>query len=224
MEADDIAAVVRRVRRGDRRWRSRPGSTASRSTPASTASCASSCPGLTNQRERRLRHRPAPLRPRGARRRPGRPSATGVLGLRLSCDELAPWAGITPEAAAEIAVALAAAGRLPGRGAGRRSSRWPPPGPTATTRRASTSTWCAPSAPRSPVPRARRSPRARSSTSARPSGPSSDGRCDGVEMTRAQIADPDLVRQGRGRPSRTASGRASSATSAARCGTTATRS
>jgi len=29
-----------------------------------------------------------------------------VVGLRLSCDELAPWAGIVPEAAAEIAAAL----------------------------------------------------------------------------------------------------------------------
>lgn len=31
----------------------------------------------------------------------------GVLGLRLSCDELAPWAGITPESAGPIAAALA---------------------------------------------------------------------------------------------------------------------
>lgn len=30
-----------------------------------------------------------------------------VLGLRLSCDELAPWAGITPEQGAELAAALA---------------------------------------------------------------------------------------------------------------------
>ncbi len=30
-----------------------------------------------------------------------------LLGLRLSCDELAPWAGLTPESAAEVAVALA---------------------------------------------------------------------------------------------------------------------
>ncbi|WP_269082883.1 FAD-dependent oxidoreductase [Allosalinactinospora lopnorensis] len=30
-----------------------------------------------------------------------------VLGLRLSCDELAPWAGVTPEAAAEQAARLA---------------------------------------------------------------------------------------------------------------------
>lgn len=29
-----------------------------------------------------------------------------VVGLRLSCDELAPWAGIVPEAAAELAVGL----------------------------------------------------------------------------------------------------------------------
>jgi mycofactocin system FadH/OYE family oxidoreductase 1 len=31
----------------------------------------------------------------------------GILGLRLSCDELAPWAGITPEQATTIAVSLA---------------------------------------------------------------------------------------------------------------------
>lgn len=33
-----------------------------------------------------------------------------VVGMRLSCDELAPWAGITPEMAPEIAAALVAAG------------------------------------------------------------------------------------------------------------------
>ena len=33
-----------------------------------------------------------------------------IVGLRLSCDELAPWAGITPEMAPEIAVALVGAG------------------------------------------------------------------------------------------------------------------
>jgi 2,4-dienoyl-CoA reductase (NADPH2) len=33
-----------------------------------------------------------------------------VVGLRLSCDELAPWAGITPEAAAGVAAALVAEG------------------------------------------------------------------------------------------------------------------
>ncbi|NYE49226.1 2,4-dienoyl-CoA reductase (NADPH2) [Spinactinospora alkalitolerans] len=35
-----------------------------------------------------------------------------VLGLRLSCDELAPWAGITPEAAVPLAAELADAGAL----------------------------------------------------------------------------------------------------------------
>ena len=32
---------------------------------------------------------------------------SGVLGLRLSCDELAPWAGLTPEAAAVLAAEVA---------------------------------------------------------------------------------------------------------------------
>ena len=36
--------------------------------------------------------------------------ADRVLGLRLSCDELAPWAGITPDAAPSIAAQLAACG------------------------------------------------------------------------------------------------------------------
>ena len=31
---------------------------------------------------------------------------SGVVGLRLSCDELAPWAGLVPEAAADVAAAL----------------------------------------------------------------------------------------------------------------------
>src|SRR4029079_2031160 len=33
-----------------------------------------------------------------------------IVGLRLSCDELAPWAGITPEMAPAIAAELVAAG------------------------------------------------------------------------------------------------------------------
>ncbi|MCU1367531.1 MAG: NADH:flavin oxidoreductase/NADH oxidase, partial [Ilumatobacteraceae bacterium] len=39
-----------------------------------------------------------------------RVGANGVVGLRLSCDELAPWAGITPEMAPAIAVELAGCG------------------------------------------------------------------------------------------------------------------
>jgi 2,4-dienoyl-CoA reductase (NADPH2) len=34
---------------------------------------------------------------------------SGVLGLRLSCDEMAPWAGITPDQAAELAARFAPA-------------------------------------------------------------------------------------------------------------------
>lgn len=40
----------------------------------------------------------------------GAVGADRIVGLRLSCDELAPWAGITPEMAPDIASALVAAG------------------------------------------------------------------------------------------------------------------
>jgi 2,4-dienoyl-CoA reductase (NADPH2) len=64
--------------------------------------------GLTNQRDDewgtdRLAFARAVLR---AVRRGAGPDA--VVGLRLSCDELAPWAGLTPEAAAEVAADLVA--------------------------------------------------------------------------------------------------------------------
>ena len=58
------------------------------------------CSGLTNLRQRRARREP------GRARRPGDPGSHGtpstrshpdaVVGLRLSCDELAPWAGHRP--------------------------------------------------------------------------------------------------------------------------------
>ena len=64
--------------------------------------------GLTNQRddayggdpERRLRFAREVIA--AVRREAGR----GVVGLRLCCDELAPWAGIRPEDAPELAAAL----------------------------------------------------------------------------------------------------------------------
>ena len=63
--------------------------------------------GLTNQRsdawgEDRLRFATEVLT--AVRRGAG---AGAVIGLRLSCDEMAPWAGIVPEAAVGIAVTLA---------------------------------------------------------------------------------------------------------------------
>ncbi len=57
---------------------------------------------------RRLRRGPAPADPRGPGRRPR--AAVGpdvVVALRLSCDELAPWAGVTPDHAADQVDALA---------------------------------------------------------------------------------------------------------------------
>ena len=67
--------------------------------------------GLTNQRddayggdpERRLRLAREVIA--AVRRELGE---RGLVGLRLCCDELAPWAGITPESAPELAAALSA--------------------------------------------------------------------------------------------------------------------
>jgi mycofactocin system FadH/OYE family oxidoreductase 1 len=39
-----------------------------------------------------------------------RAAGKGIVGLRLSCDELAPWAGLTPESATQVAAELAEAG------------------------------------------------------------------------------------------------------------------
>ena len=115
-----------------------------------------------------------------------------VVGLRLSCDELAPWAGLVPEAAAEVAAAL-----LPWidylvvvRGAifsvpATRPDGHTPPGfnldLTAQVREAVGG--------RIPV-------YAQGSIVDWGQAEWAVGegdRADGVEMTRAQIADPDLV-------------------------------
>ncbi len=146
-----------------------------------------------------------------------------VVGLRLSCDELAPWAGIVPEAAAEIAVALA---DLVDYLAVVRGSIFssPPPGPTATTEPGFNLDLAAPS--RAAVAGRCRGGRPGLDRRRRPGGvrPSRDGiAATRVEMTRAQIADPDLVAKlAAGEPS--ASGPASCATRRARCATPATRS
>jgi 2,4-dienoyl-CoA reductase (NADPH2) len=65
--------------------------------------------GLTNHRDDEWGHDRLRLAREviGATRRA---AGDRVVGLRLSCDELAPWAGITPEMAPEIAVALVGAG------------------------------------------------------------------------------------------------------------------
>ncbi len=121
--------------------------------------------------------------------------ADRVLGLRLSCDELAPWAGITPEMAPAIAADLAALGLdyiVVVRGAifsieKTRPDFHEPTGfniglcrevrsavhahspSTAVFLQGSVIDW------------------------AQAEWAIGDGVCDGVEMTRAQIADPSLV-------------------------------
>jgi len=113
-----------------------------------------------------------------------------VVGLRLSCDELAPWAGITPEAATEIAAALSDSldYLVVVRGSIYSAEKTRPDfheptgfniglcrdvraaaGDTPVFLQGSVVEW------------------------GQAEWAISDGVCDGVEMTRAQIADPDLV-------------------------------
>ena len=121
--------------------------------------------------------------------------ATGpnaIVGLRLSCDELAPWAGITPEMAPNIAAELSACGLdyvVVVRGSifsveKTRPDFHEPTGFNIDVCRAV----------RAAVP---------ATTTVFLQGSIvdvgqaewaiTDGVCDGVEMTRAQIADPELV-------------------------------
>ncbi len=114
-----------------------------------------------------------------------------VVGLRLSCDELAPWAGITPEMAPGIAAELAGVGLdylVVVRGSifsveKTRPDFHEPTGFNVDVCRAV----------RAAVPD---STRVFLQGSVVDVGQAewalSDGVCDGVEMTRAQIADPDL--------------------------------
>ncbi|MGZ4716382.1 MAG: mycofactocin system FadH/OYE family oxidoreductase 1 [Acidimicrobiales bacterium] len=118
-------------------------------------------------------------------------AAGGIVGLRLSCDELAPWAGLVPEAAAEIAVALApwVDYLVVVRGgifsvAATRPDGHDQPGFNLDLVRAVRDAV----GHRVPV-------LAQGSIVdiGQAEWALDDGRCDGVEMTRAQIADPDLV-------------------------------
>jgi len=111
MEADDIAAVIAGF------------------SDATRAAIASGCDGveinagqfslirqflsgLTNQRDDEWGDRPAFARAViAAVRAAAGPDA--VVSLRLSCDELAPWAGITPDMATELVVELIGSGDAP---------------------------------------------------------------------------------------------------------------
>ena len=153
MEADDIAAVVagfgaaaggrgrRRLRR--RRDQRRP------AQPGAPVPVRADEPA-----RRRVGRRPPALRPRGDRRRAcGRRRRTRCVGLRLSCDELAPWAGITPDmAAGDRRRAGGAAASTTSSSCAARSSRSSRPAPTSTSRPGSTSSWPARSAAAVDVP------------------------------------------------------------------------
>jgi 2,4-dienoyl-CoA reductase (NADPH2) len=113
-----------------------------------------------------------------------------VVGLRLSCDELAPWAGITPEAAPSIAAALVAGGvdyLVVVRGSifSVEQTRPDVHQPTGFNRELAASVAAVVDVPvivqGSIV------------DVAQAEAIVGDGGGDGVEMTRAQIADPDLV-------------------------------
>jgi len=147
--------------------------------------------GLTNLREDgwgsdRLRFARAVL---GAVRAGAGPSA--VVGLRLSCDELAPWAGIVPDAAAAIAASLADAvdyitvvrGGIFSASATRPDSHVEPGFNLVLTRlvRTAVPAGVAVIAQGSIV------------DAGQADGAIGDGTCDAVEMTRAQIADAELV-------------------------------
>ena len=113
-----------------------------------------------------------------------------ILGLRLSCDELAPWAGITPEASVEIASALVELGidyLVVVRGSifsveKTRPDFHEPQNFNAETARSLSTALSIPVFVQGSIV-----------DIAQANQIVSDGAASGVEMTRAQLADPELV-------------------------------
>ncbi|MGI9597427.1 MAG: mycofactocin system FadH/OYE family oxidoreductase 1, partial [Acidimicrobiales bacterium] len=127
----------------------------------------------------------------------------GLVGLRLSCDELAPWAGITPETAAGLATDLApmidylvvVRGSIFSMAETRPTAHHPPgfnldlAGVVRTAIGSATGSGDGGS-PAGAVPVIAQG----SIVSVDQANQAlADGRCDAVEMTRAQLADPELV-------------------------------
>ena len=116
---------------------------------------------------------------------------TPLLGLRLSCDELAPWAGITPEMAPPIAAALAEAGLdyiVVSRGSIYSAEKTRPDFHEPEGCNIDVCRTVKAAAPNTPV-----FLQGSVVDWSQAEWAIGDGVCDGVEMTRAQIADPDLV-------------------------------
>ncbi len=145
--------------------------------------------GLTNQRDDLWGHDRL-LFVRGVLSAVRAAAGSAVVGLRLSCDELAPWAGITPDTAAEMVAALSDSldYLVVVRGSIYSAEKTRPDfheptgfniglcrdmraaaGGTPVFLQGSVVDW------------------------GQAEWALSDGVCDAVEMTRAQIADPDLV-------------------------------
>jgi 2,4-dienoyl-CoA reductase (NADPH2) len=133
--------------------------------------------------------------------RDGLSQATGdrVLGLRLSCDELAPWAGITPEMATDIAVEVAplvdylvvVKGSIFTLSATRPDMHTEPGFNIDLCRDIRSSVTTAAEAARFPAPAI--ALQGSIVDPAQAQWALGDAVCDMVEMTRAQIADADLV-------------------------------
>ena len=118
--------------------------------------------------------------------------AESVVGLRLSCDELAPWAGVTPEQAVELSTRLTASGidyLVVVRGSifsveKTRPDFHEPTGFNIDLCRTVRAAVSVPVYLQGSVVDVGQAEWALA-----------DGVCDGVEMTRAQLADPDLFRK-----------------------------
>jgi mycofactocin system FadH/OYE family oxidoreductase 1 len=116
---------------------------------------------------------------------------TTLLGLRLCCDELAPWAGITPDMAPQIAGALAAAGLdyvVVVRGSIYSAEKTRPDFHEPTGFNIEVCRAVRAATPVTPV-----FLQGSIVDWGQADWAVGDGVCDGVEMTRAQIADPDLI-------------------------------
>ncbi|MCB1000411.1 MAG: mycofactocin system FadH/OYE family oxidoreductase 1 [Acidimicrobiales bacterium] len=115
------------------------------------------------------------------------------VGLRLSCDELAPWAGITPDIAVQLAPVLVAAGVdhvVVVRGAIFSAEKTRPDHHEPTGFNIELTRRIREALPGTPV-----FLQGSVVDAGQAEWAIGDGVADGVEMTRAQLADPDLVQR-----------------------------
>lgn len=128
-------------------------------------------------------------------------AGAGIVALRLSCDELAPWAGITPEAATQVATDLVATGHVDmvvvvrGSIYSAEKTRADHHEPAGYNIELCRSVRAAIRAAGHQVPVVLQGSIIDPAQAEWAIG---DGVCDIVEMTRAQLADPDLVAKVRG--------------------------